>query len=177
MKLVHNNGLKIWPQIRAFFYTKLTNSTYFVCQELDDEGDERLSGRVWASIWMNTVYFQNTFVFSCLRMPVVISTSLLSSLPPFVALHQWEMTAWSSQAWGRGAVCVWPTSSLVGVTKGGEFSAAFSPCYNQPKIWHEAWMSTWLQSVKCFHGGRKLHLIPWISEKSSETWYHGVQHG
>ncbi len=40
MKLVHNDVLKI----RAFLIQKSSISPIFVCQELDDEGGERLLG-------------------------------------------------------------------------------------------------------------------------------------
>ncbi len=32
------------------------------------------------------------------------------------------------------------------------------------------------QSVKCYRGGRKIDLIPSISEIQSQTWYHCVQY-
>ncbi len=43
-KLVHNDGFKIWPQIHTFIIQKSSISHIFVCQELDDEGGERLLG-------------------------------------------------------------------------------------------------------------------------------------
>ena len=54
MKLVHNDGFKIWPQNHAFLIQKSSISPIFVCQKLDD-GRGWASIRAWASIWMNTV--------------------------------------------------------------------------------------------------------------------------
>ena len=42
MKLVHSDELKIWPQIHALLIQKSWISPILVCQELDDEGAERL---------------------------------------------------------------------------------------------------------------------------------------
>ncbi len=44
MKLLHNDGLKVWPQIHASLIQKSTFSPMFMCQELDAEGGERLLG-------------------------------------------------------------------------------------------------------------------------------------
>ena len=55
MQLHHNDCLKIWPEIYAFFIQKSSILPIFVCQELDDEAGWA-SIRAWASISMNTVF-------------------------------------------------------------------------------------------------------------------------
>ena len=44
MALAHDDEHKIGPQIRAFSVQKSSISHISVCQELDDEGGERLLG-------------------------------------------------------------------------------------------------------------------------------------
>ncbi len=74
---MHNNdGLRIWPQIHAFFIQKSSISPISVYQKFDDEWGW-VSIRAWASIWMNTAhpYLYNLFT---LRKP---HSSLRASFP------------------------------------------------------------------------------------------------
>ncbi len=159
MKLVHNDGLKFWPQIHAILIQKSSISLIFVCQQLDDGGGERLLGHERLFEWIQ--YILNFRVEWTWRCRVTFMYMYLQYFPhtfqekEFARLtngslpsSKWETGGWQGMVYVLGPRFRELTSYWQGSRKAKEhsrtFQCSFYIVWMSQIDWLTGWLAGWL---------------------------------